>query len=731
VQLLGVGTEVSTANNVAATPITVPALATTPDLAITSLVYGNSSGYGTALPLAAGSLFTPYALYQNLGQPLASHSELGFYLSADATLSADDHLLGKTPVESTAPDRSTSVSLTVRMPTGTAPGTYYLLGVADVLDQMIEADEQNNVYAIPLSVELPTVDFSLARLSTLMPTQTGAGGSLTVNATVQNTGSMPLDSASLGYYLSSDRLLSADDILLGHDANTFRSLARTLTLPPTLPLGNYYLLLVADYRQEVAETDETNNVAALPFAVVTPNLDLTVTTPASSGSYEPVPGNTFYVRCSLANLGNTIAYPATLGYYLSADQVLSPDDALLTQKQLLPLAGGASQSLDSDIQLPPTVTPGNYYLLLVADYRQELAETNETNNVTALSLKVVQPNSDLAIERTFTVLPTRAPAGTSVSVKFYFYNEGTTPVYAPAVGFYLSADNVWSPDDAYVGSYQYSRYYLYPRNGITPTGPIIIPRTAVPGRYYLLGVTDPLGQYTDPNPANNVGYAVLDVTAPQPDLQPLDDPYISAKQVVAGGTLTTECYLNNLGAADAGASRLGYYLSTDPFLSANDVLIGSTAVGTVLLGNSRIVPGTFTVPPTTAGRRYYVLFVADYLNQLPDLVRANNVAYTILAVTAAPLAAREQLAGAELLVAPVPVASPVPLRVQLSGLAQRTEATLGLYNSLGQLVAARSLTLLPGRSNQAELPTAGLAAGIYIMRLTGLNLNATRRVVIE
>jgi hypothetical protein len=69
--------------------------------------------------------------------------------------------------------------------------------------------------------------------------------------------------------------------------------------------------------------------------------------------------------------------------------------------------------------------------------------------------------------------------------------------------------------------------------------------------------------------------------------------------------------------------------------------------------------------------------------------------------------------------------------MQLNGPGTRTEASLGLYNNLGQLLTTRGIRLMPGQNNQVEISTTGLAAGVYILRLTGPSLNAVRRVVIE
>jgi hypothetical protein len=69
-----------------------------------------------------------------------------------------------------------------------------------------------------------------------------------------------------------------------------------------------------------------------------------------------------------------------------------------------------------------------------------------------------------------------------------------------------------------------------------------------------------------------------------------------------------------------------------------------------------------------------------------------------------------------------------PLHIQLSGAGTRADATLALYNSMGQRLSTQALRLVLGATNQVTIQTNGLATGVYILRLTGpgLKCNAPR-----
>jgi subtilase family serine protease len=725
--------EVSTTNNLAYSALNVRAPSAMPDLTITSLTYNLPGALGP------GSVLNTLACQQNLSNTLAQQSTMGYYLSADTTLSADDQLLEKAVVPTPSNGKKSFTYNNVMLPPTTAPGTYYILCVADYLDQVIESDEHNNAFALKLVVGPPAPDIAFDRYHIITPEQLGAGGNVTVRCTLVNPGNVPIDSATVGYYLSADRVLGPDDVLLGHKAtgpltpgySYYGSFLDTLAIPTATAPGQYYLLLVADYRHQVAENDETDNIAALALEIVVPSVDLATTAVRNGSVYSPTVGSTFFARCTLANLGTTTAYPATIGYYYSTDNLLSVDDKLLGEYQATPLAGGATQVIDKTVVLPTAAAVGRGYLLFVADHLHQVAEPDESNNVTALTLELERPSIDLSLPSGFDVLPARTSAGSDVKTTYSLLHSGNSLISAVALGFYLSLDNVLSPDDVFIGSQQI--YADYPAYSVGFTTALSILPTTAPGRYYLLGVADYLNEFVETDETNNVRATPLEVTAARPDLTVLANPfpYLEPRLALAGGQVTTESYINNFGAGASAASAVGYYLSIDPVLSANDILLGSTPTEALRAGGSTLVAGSFTVPAATPTGRYYVLFVADHSQLTDDLNRNNNIGTNTLSVTGSALATREQLGGYELAVWPVPAAGATPLRVQLSGADAHAEASLALYNSLGQVARTQTLALMPGRSNQTELPTAGLAAGVYVLRITGPSLNATRRVVIE
>jgi hypothetical protein len=237
--------------------------------------------------------------------------------------------------------------------------------------------------------------------------------------------------------------------------------------------------------------------------------------------------------------------------------------------------------------------------------------------------------------------------------------------------------------------------------------------------------------FTSDAVVNASGFAatVSCVSAPQPDLL-LTQIGASPSTVAAGNNVSLTATVANQGGGSASASAVGFYLSNDQVLSANDVLLGTSPGGALGLNLTASRPLTAAVPATTAPGSYYVIFVADPTNAVAESNEANNGASLRLTVTQAT-ATRDETAGYTVAVAPNPVASGQPLLVRLDGNGPAGPATVELYNTLGQRVHTQPLVLSPTRANRAEISTQGLATGVYTLRLTGTGLSVTRRVLIN
>lgn len=135
----GVIPETVETNNTKAAPIKL-----SPDLIVSVL-----SAPTTA---AAGASITITDTTKNQGQGVAGATTTSFYLSTNATYETGDTLLGSRPVLILAYNASSPGSMSVKIPAGTSPGTYYILARANATAAVAEANETNNVMSKVISI---------------------------------------------------------------------------------------------------------------------------------------------------------------------------------------------------------------------------------------------------------------------------------------------------------------------------------------------------------------------------------------------------------------------------------------------------------------------------------------------------------------------------------------------------------------------------------------------------
>ncbi|MDC0714214.1 CARDB domain-containing protein [Stigmatella sp. ncwal1] len=614
------------------------------------------------------------------------------YLSTDATLSADDPLVGKVWRASnfTLASAATYVeSGTLQMPT-VAPGAYYLIAVTDSQgNRVTEANENNNQVAVPVTVT--RADLSV---TATVPATGGSQGLVTITWTVSNNGTGAASGlyqacCSAGYYhkwedaayLSTDGTLSADDIKFGSllTTNQYKLTAgasytatQVFQLPTVAP-GSYQVLVVTDSAgARVDESNEDNNVAAAPITLR--EADLTVsalTAPGTAGA-----GELIAVNWTVSNQGSGAAsgkYLAccTTGYYykwedaayLSTDATLSADDvkfgSVLRSEQYI-LAAGSSYSVSTPFQLP-AVTPGLYYLIVVADSAGDrVYEASESNNLRTSPITIGKPDLTItsanalamvASQELVTVTWTVTNQGTGGASGRYLACCTTGYYYRWEDAVYLSTDATLSADDIKFGTLlRGDNYTLAAGASYTTSAQVQIPVVAA-GSYYLLVVTDSAADRV-PELSESNNTAAIAVTIGRADLA------VTAVSAPTSGTVGQTASLSftvsNQGNGGASGKYVaccasGYYyrwedavyLSTDTALSADDTKINGVVRGdsfTVAAGGSYTVSINYVVP-TIASGAYYLLFAADVTgDRVLELSEANNLASSPFAVTRSDLA---------------------------------------------------------------------------------------------
>ena len=102
------------------------------------------------------------------------------------------------------------------------------------------------------------------------------------------------------------------------------------------------------------------------------------------------PGENVTVEFTLYNGGSEDAEDFLLGYYLSTDPTWSADDLFIEDEQIGNVESGEAEDESEQIGIP-TVTDGEYFVLVVADRTDVIAESDETNNTLSLAITIGTP----------------------------------------------------------------------------------------------------------------------------------------------------------------------------------------------------------------------------------------------------------------------------------------------------------------------------------------------------
>lgn len=381
----------------------------------------------SAATITSGSTVNANCSINNIGNAVAASSTVGFYLSTNQILDASDILLNTAPGFALSPGFNSPRFGNLVIPTGTTPGTYYVLFVADPQNTVTETNENNNVVFQLLTVTGPftgtIVPFSgTATITTCSSTIYDNGG---FNSYANNsTGTLTILPATAGAMVQ--LVFNSFSTETGYDyVRIYNGTSSTAPLlgsysgnqvPPLTVATNAAGALTVQFA-----SDAVVNAAgfeATVSCVAPPQSDLLFTQIGASPSSVPA-GTNLSLTATVANQGAGPAASAAVGYYLSTDQLRDASDVLLGTSPGTALGPNLDASLQLVATVPAAVTPGPYYVLFVADPTNAVSESDETNNLAALPVTVLQglANRDQTAGYTVAVAPNPVANGSLLRVQ--------------------------------------------------------------------------------------------------------------------------------------------------------------------------------------------------------------------------------------------------------------------------------------------------------------------------
>jgi Concanavalin A-like lectin/glucanases superfamily/Putative metal-binding motif/PKD domain/SprB repeat/CARDB/Fibronectin type III domain len=162
-------------------------------------------------------------------------------------------------------------------------------GRLSAVERDIYGNFDNPLYTItvvePLPAQLTIQNASVSKSTAYL------GETINVKWRNINFGELSTGYFNTNIYLSNDPILSSDDVLLVNktisnlNGNTYLDYNENITIPTSVSVDNYYLLISIDNDNTVIESDESDNIVLFPIKLITCNtLAATITaTPATCG----------------------------------------------------------------------------------------------------------------------------------------------------------------------------------------------------------------------------------------------------------------------------------------------------------------------------------------------------------------------------------------------------------------------------------------------------------------
>jgi len=396
-------------------------------------------------------------------------------------------------------------------------------------------------------------------------------------------------------------------------------------------------------------------------------------------------GGSLSVQDSVRNAGQTAAGASVLAVYLSSDASLDDDDLLLGMRGVPALEPGAASEAQGSLTVPAGTPAGSYRLIAFADAEYDVVEAQELNNlrVAGSALTVVAGPLANLLPSQLSFSPASLDAGQMLSVSEAVRNDGEGAAGTFQVGVYLSLDPVITPSDRLLGLRSVAGLAV----GALSFGDddLLVPVNTPEGAYWVGVLVDVGGTQPELDEFDNAMVASGQVTVhrpPRPDLVAVAVSF-GATAIDAGQPLTVANEVQNLGLVDAGAFRVGVYISEDSVITTDDILLGERSLAGLAVGGTSAAQGAFEVPAEIGAGTRYVGLVVDHLGAILEQDETNNVLLAAGTV--------------EVSIPPLPDLRPTALSVSPS-----------------VLQAGESVTVVERVINEGTAPATSFRVGVYL-----------------
>ena len=591
----------------------------------------------------------------NNGNTAAEAFYTAIYLSDDASWSSEDVLIYSQRVASLGVEGVADIEVDFYLKDSYYSKKYFIF-VADTERAVRESEENNNtvVQAVALTKNpspetWPDVTVSFAKA----PETVTTSEYFTVNWTLSNIGSADAGAFTNGIYLSDDEVWDSNDILLATQRTANLKQGDKADYQSHLCIadqyeGQKYLVFRADKDNALDEETKANNFKAVAVTVekgtpapeplpTDPMADLTITSVSCSAGSTIATSTDFTINWTCANSGTLDAVPSMAGIYLSDDNTLSADDALLATQFVALLKLGTSVDYQTTLNIPD-LNYGHKYIIVCADIDNTVYELSEDNNSRSIAIDFVKNNTTARTDLVASALsvPASVSATTDFTTTWQVTNSGGLEAGSFLCTVYLSDDAVWSSND--VTLYSQITRSLAVNGSVTYECSLNLSEQYT-GMKYLIFVADVNRSITESNKDNN--YVVRQLTVNQsPTVKQYAD--LAVMTVTIPDALTTseefvaQWTVANQGNADAGSFVSAVYLSEDASYSNNDVMLSTERTPSLKQGETAEYKTNLCIDDKYNGNKY-LIFRTNSSSSVSERETSNNYKAVPVTIACAPL----------------------------------------------------------------------------------------------
>ena len=467
---------------------------------------------------------------------------------------------------------------------------------------------------------------------------------------INNTGDVPATAFKVKFYISSDNLLSGDDVLWSTKVVPSLGLLYTTgpafvnpgqVIPDFLANGDYFILVTVDEENEVAELNENNNDATpIPLQIGAPDIIL-------ENSFN-VPntletGNSFDLTTQIRLEKNGLQVSPNVTYTLKAEMMGTGPWITVGSANFTVADFNTTDMVMKTIpvNIPVSLDPGDYEFRVFVGLNtceavgtnnfmvQAVTVTEGTGNYIDLELGLSPSNMTPAIytyyQLTATLKNTGSQAATGVKVSFKkppgVVYQGGNEYMASQGSFSPNGNQTWT-----VGN--------IPSGGLaTLTVNYFLLQYGAPGAYaQVIAANEPDIDSTPNNgtpPSINEDDEAATGDSPPPVLTPdlfINNLKITNSPIQPGQVLTYNFDLANIGNGAAPDDFVvKAWISEHSYFNTNGIQDGIVPTGNFNAGFSVTgVPGASTIPATLPEGQYYLHLLVDADDAIQESNETNN-----------------------------------------------------------------------------------------------------------